>query len=497
MTSPETSITPKQMILAGMDAAKKGDIGKALEIYQHVVEANPENAAVHNEIGVALYQSGRVAEAKEWFKKAVKLKQGFARALTNLGACYNEEKDNENAIRCYREALKTAPDMIDAWGNMAKAWTESEEFEMAVYCYRKAIEMDPRVEYDRGLAKAYRKSGRYDRSEQVLTNALRKNPNDPDAHFGLALTLFHLEKYPEAIREFEWRRKIKEMIQHARDLHPIFALPEYNGEDLSDKTLLLHTEQGFGDNLQFARFISLVRPKAKRLVMWCRPGLGKLFQESFGLDAVSENVFQLPKADYQLPLLSVPVHFDPDLNSLNRFTPYLFPPGENRPYLDIGPQQLNVGLVWGASDSGFDHGNKKVPLTTLAPLFDVPGVRWFSLQVGSDRDDMKLHPGTAMVDAGRQLKDFVDTAHAVSQLDLVISCDTSVAHLAGGMGKPLWVMLKKNPDWRWHSDGESTLWYPSARLFRQDSHGDWSSVIRRIKANLTKLSASTSANAGI
>jgi len=477
-----------QLLKEGMAASARGELEKALSLLGAAAAQISDNANLFNELGVCCYRLGRVGEAKLWFQKAVARQPDFVRALTNLGACYNEEKDNPNAIACYRKALKLQPEMVDAWGNLAKAWTESEEFEMAVYAYNRVIELNPKGEFYRGLAKAYRESGRYNRSEAALKVAIDKAPNDHDAHFGMAYTCFHLEKYAEAVQEFEWRWLTKDMVKHRNDLHPIFTAPAYAGQDLSDKTLLLHTEQGFGDNLQFARFIALVKPRVKHLVMWTRPGLGKLFQHAFGLDEVSENVFKLPAFDYQLPLLSIPYHFDPELKTLEDYQPYLSAPPDHRPALPLARDKLNVGLVWGASDSGFDHANKKVPLANLLPWFDIEGIQWCSLQVGSDHSDLAEHGGgLPLADLAPQLKNFADTAAVVDQLDLVISVDTSVAHLVGAMGKPLWVMLKKNPDWRWHADGPETLWYPSARLYRQDSHGDWSSVIRRVGRDLNRL----------
>lgn len=474
----------QQALNEGLAASARGETDAAMALFQQAYALNPNEANACNELGVAFYRKGQVSDAKLWFQRAVTAKPDFVRALTNLGACFNEEKNNTAAVACYLKALKLQPDMLDAWGNLAKAWTESEEFEVAVYAYNKAIELNPKGEFYRGLAKAYRKSGRYDRSEQALKIAIEKNPEDHDAHFGLAYTYFHLEKYPEAIGEFEWRWKTKDMVKHRKDLYPIFDAPAYDGQDLSDKTLLLHTEQGFGDNLQFARFIDLVRPKVKKLVMWTRPGLGKLFQNSFDIAEISENVFKLPEFDYQLPLLSIPSVFDKELKSLDNFKPYLKAP-TGKAALTPTKGKLNVGLVWGASDSGFDYANKKVPLSLLKPLFDVEGVEWFSLQVGSDRIDLqKEGQGLPITDIADQLKDFADTAKAVKKLDLVISVDTSVAHLAGAMGKPVWMMLKKNPDWRWHADGPDTVWYPSAKLFRQDSHGDWGAVVRRISREL-------------
>jgi len=480
------NISSTQLYKDALEASAKGDADKALSLFIRVADLDPTNANCLNEIGVIYYRKDKVSEAKNWFQRAVDVDPDFVRALTNLGACFNEEKDNKEAVPCYLRALKLQPNMIDAWGNLAKAWTESEEHELAVYAYTKAIEMNPKGEFYRGLAKAYRKSGRYDRSEKALKIAIQKNSNDHDAHFGLAYTYFHLEKYKEGIEEFEWRWKTKDMVKHKQDLYPIFNASAYDGsQDLSDKTVLIHTEQGFGDNLQFARWINVLRPKVKKLVMWTRPGLARLFKHNFDIEEISENVFELPEFDLQLPLLSIPYYFDKELKTLDDKTPYLSAPPSDKLKLNKPEDKLCIGLVWGASDSGFDHANKRVPLEMLRPLMELPSTQWYSLQVGSDRKDLKeAAKPLPLIDLADHLKDFADTARIVEQLDLVISVDTSVAHLAGAMGKDLIVMLKKNPDWRWHADGPETVWYPSARLFRQDSFGDWSSVLRRV---LTRL----------
>ncbi|GIX31416.1 MAG: hypothetical protein KatS3mg124_1888 [Porticoccaceae bacterium] len=467
---------------ASYAAAAKGDWPGAEAAIRDVLAREPQNATALNELGVVYYRQGEIAKAAEFFQAAVEAAPDFARAWTNLGACHNERKDNVKAVACHQRALACDPSLTDAWGNLAKAWTDAEEPELAIYAYRKAIELQPKGDFYRGLAKAYRKVGRYDRSEEALRTALQLDPKDHDAHFGLAYTLFHLERYEEGIREFEWRWKTKEMVKHRRDLHPIFDAPAYDGsQDLADKTVLLHTEQGFGDNLQFARFIQLVRPRVKRLVMWTRPGLGRLFKHNFDLAEVSENVFALPRFDLHLPLLSIPYYFDPTLSLLDDRRPYLRAPPNPELRLEREPSLLHVGVVWGASDSGFDHANKRVPLALLRPLFETPGTRWHSLQVGSDRQELLAAGGSLpVVDLAPRIRDFADTAQLVEQLDLVISCDTSVAHLAGAMGKPVWVMLKKHPDWRWHADGPESRWYASARLFRQESPGRWERVVERV-----------------
>ena len=488
-TQVSTAQNPQALYDEALKLASAGELDSAISGFQAFLGYRPGHAQALNEIGVLLYRKEQVSEAKLYFQQAVDADAKFVRALTNLGACFNEEKDNANAVRCYRRALALEPAMLDAWGNLAKAWTESEEHELAVYAYQRAIELNPKGEFYRGLAKAYRKSGRYDRSEAALKIALEKNPNDHDAHFGMAYTHFHLEQYPQAIQAFEWRWDTKDMVKHKKDLYPIFQSEAYDGsQDLSDKTLLLHTEQGFGDNLQFARFIEAVRPKVKKLVMWTRPGLGRLFAHSFGIDEVSENVFQLPDYDLHLPLLSIPYYFDTEGALISHPDPYLSAPPNSKLTLNKPQDKLCIGLVWGASDSGFDHANKRVPLDHLRELLATPGTHWYSLQVGSDRQDLhSATPQLPLVDLADYLKDFADTARIVEQLDLVISVDTSVAHLAGAMGKEVWLMLKKNPDWRWHADGPETIWYPSARVFRQESFGDWRSVIKRLSNRLQRF----------
>lgn len=472
------------------DADKRGDIDGAIKLYEEALAADECNAAAHNAIGALYYRKGDIDAAQRHFARSVALRPGFPRALTNLGACHNEQGRHQQAIACYEKAIMADPRFVDAYRNMGKAWGDMDEYEMAVWSYRKAYELAPNSESARGLAKNYRRTGRYRRARQILAKAIEADPVNADLQFNMAMTEFHLDNWASGLKAYEWRFQLKEMQKHRSDLAAIFNRPWLKGAELKDQTLLLHTEQGFGDSLQFARFVRLVRAKVGRLVMFCRPGLGRLFSHCLELDEVSEKLDALPEFNYHLPLLSVPSRFDPHLSSLRPFSPYLSAPP--RLACPLQPEEgcLNVGLVWGASDSGFDHRNKKVPLLALDPLLANKAVKWFSLQVGSDRRDLAIHGyETRVVDVGAKLTDFARTAAAVDALDLVITCDTSVAHLAGAMGRPVWVMLKKEPDWRWHADGERSTWYPSARLYRQYSHGDWSDVVRRVLLDLDSLVA--------
>ncbi len=495
----ESALDPpgaRDLVQQALVAARAGQHDEGIRLLKEAVSREPTHTTAHNELGVLYYHRGDYERARDCFRQAVNLDPEFTRALTNLGACHNDLENHAEAIACYRTALAQDPTLVDTWGNLGKAWNDLEEFEMAVASYRQGLELEQRPELMRGLAKAYRKSGRYQRAEQLLREAISLDPQDADAHFGRSLALFHLERYPEALQEFEWRMNVREMIRHRRELHPIFDRPVWNGQDLTDKTLLIHSEQGFGDVLQFARFIPLLGGRGQRLVAWCRPGLGELLQHCFDIDSLSEDVFQLPPFDYQLPILSIARYFDPRLSMLDNPRPYLSAPPGQSPVQEPA-HRPRVGLVWGASDSGFDHRNKKIPLTALRPLLAMEGIDWYSLQVGSDREDMAALPADIRpVDLGPQLRNFADTARAVDKLDLVISVDTAVAHLSGALGKPVWVLLKMNPDWRWHNDGEHSAWYPSARLYRQASHGDWGILVQRVLRDLGEWRRGAAGNPG-
>lgn len=486
----------EQMLKAALKCAAQGNRSRAVERLQTLLATDDGHACAHNELGVLHYQNGDRALAQQCFEKAVSLDPSYARALTNLGSCHNDNGRNDDAIRCHERALQSDPQLGDAWSNLGKVWNELREFENGAYCYKRALALlGKRPHLLRGLAMAYRHSGRYVRAKRLLQQAIGIDPDDVIAHFGLAPLHFYLEEYPQALEEYEWRWRQPKMIEHQQSHAPIFVGPAYRGESLKGKTLLLHTEQGFGDNLLFARFIQLVRPHAERLVMWCWPGLAQLFRDNFELDFVTGDVNALPTFDYQLSVLSIPRYFDPSLSALGHFEPYLRAPSHQ--ILDFPARSggLDVGLAWSCDTNGFDYSYKKLPLDLLTPLFELEDIRWHSLQVGADRAEIERNglAGT-LTDMGKNLKSFSATAEIVEQLDLVISVDTAVAHLAAAMGKPLWVVLKKNPDWRWHSPDGHPLWYPRSKPYIQVSHGDWTGIVNRLRRDLAALARAVKAN---
>lgn len=479
------------------ELSSASDREEKLSLLTAFQQTDSQEPALLSRAGIACYQLGEYQSAIDYFSRATKIQPDHLATLVNLGACYNQINDQSAAIDCYQRALDLNNKHSGAWANLGKAYNDCHEFEMAMYCLLQARQIIEQSGNNRGmvdvllgLATACHLGGRDNRAREYLERAIQLDPENAHAHHSLASVLFHAEEYATALSEFEWRLKLPGMDVQRRNLPGIFQQPPCLDGNPGDKTLLLYTEQGYGDSLQFARFVRLIRPRVGRLVMWCRPGLGELFEKSLDVDEISDHRHRLPAFDLHMSLLSIPRFFDPRLESLSSFSPYLFATGRSNPTIEQSAG-LNIGLVWGADKVGYDYVNKYVPLEQLTPLLELPGTRWYSLQVGEERKEIgKLGLSDKIRDLGPRLTSFADTADAIDKLDLVITSDTAVAHLAGALGKPVWVMLKKHPDWRWDNSGNSSLWYPSARLFRQSDFGNWSPVVKRLEVAILTLTVS-------
>jgi hypothetical protein len=300
------------------------------------------------------------------------------------------------------------------------------------------------------------------------------------AHWNRGLARLAAGDYARGWEGYEWRWRVADLKLKERT----FACPRWQGEPLAGRTILVHSEQGLGDTLMFARYLPLVAVRGGRIVLECQAALTRLLE---ALSCVAQVVAQgdpLPEVDCQVPLLSLAGLIGTRLGSIPDETPYLpTQTWSNRvPVLPPG-KGLRVGLVWGGAAK--PTLKRSIPLSMFAPLFAIPGITWYSLQMGEHAIQlMDLPEGRKPHNLAPLIRDFADTAALVGQLDLVISIDTSVAHLAGGLGTDLWVMLMASPDWRWVSGDSDSPWYPSARLFRQPRPGDWASVVEEVRRAL-------------
>jgi hypothetical protein len=318
--------------------------------------------------------------------------------------------------------------------------------------------------------------------------ALELDPVSPGGHYNLALAYLREGRYREGWIHHEWRWDFRELKLRRRE----FAAPQWKGEPLHGETILLHAEQGLGDTLQFVRYAPLVAERGGRVILEAQPRLVRLLR---GLPGVSEVVARgqaPPEFAWQCPLMSLPLAFGTTMDTIPLRIPYLTADAaESRAMGERwAGEGLRVGVAWAGNPQHRSDEQRSMPLRALLPLAQIPGIRWISLQRGPACMQMQpLLRDFPVLDASSDCRDFAETAALAATLDLIISVDTSVAHLAGAMGLPLWVALPRLADWRWMVEGERCAWYPAARLFRQRADGDWRDPVERMAEELHQLAA--------
>jgi hypothetical protein len=418
-----------------------------------------EVAEQHYRRGIELQDAGRFVEACDSYRAAVARDPLHAKAHNNLGVLLQAQGDLPGAVASYESAHGANPTLQPAIQNLAVASIllggqrcDAGDFQTAADCYARAIALE------RDMAQA---------------------------HFNHALTILLLGDYETGLDEYEWRWRLPEL----EGLVPSFAEPAWTGGSLQGKTILLFSEQGLGDVIQSARYIPMVGKSAKQVLVRCPESLKTLLQRSFPGVTVCSDADRLPPFDVRCALMSLPRVFRTRPDSIPGAVPYLsfdpaIAPRWRRP---PAARRLKVGLCW-ASESR-SGPQKSVHLRDLEPLGRVEGVSLISLQTGSFAREVAASPGMDVAEP-EELRDFSDTAALISNLDLVISVDTAVAHLAGALAKPVWMLTPFPPDWRWRIQGENSPWYPTMRLFRQSRPGEWQGVIASVCAALAQQAGS-------
>ncbi|MBF0326317.1 MAG: tetratricopeptide repeat protein [Alphaproteobacteria bacterium] len=490
----------------------RGRFAESLAAFDRAVAAKPEFADGHDKRGKALQRLGRFAEAAAAHRQACALAPGLASAWSNLGAaCLELGLDAEAEAAC-RRALAMVPTMAVARINLGLTLARTGRQAEAEAALRQAAADDPRSDahYNLGcmlsasgcldmavgafqaqlatvphhalsannLGVALRGLNRVSEAETVLRRALALAPDSAEARFNLALTLLVGGQLTAGWPEYEARWGLKAWAT----VGLMRARPQWRGQPAEGQRILIHAEQGLGDTIQFVRYVPRVAALGAKVVLEVQPELVTLLQ---GLLPFAEIIGRGTPCDYHLhcPLLSLPGIFQTNLDTIPAERPYVTAdPARIEPWRRRLASQRGrrVGLVWAGSADNTNDRNRSLSLAALAPLLNRPGIRWFSLQKG--RAEAAGDP--RLIDLGPDLTDFAETAALVSLLDLVITVDTSVAHLAGAMGKDVRVMLPFAPDWRWLLDRTDSPWYPTMRLFRQPASGDWDSVVAAIGNSL-------------
>jgi len=454
--------------------------------FRAALAARPAFAEAELNLGHLCELSDRLDEAFAWYERAAAHGPGLADAWQNLGNICCKRQRFAEAETAYRRALDQRPDWAVAWLNLGNALRMQQRLEDAIAAYRRVVALRPdSADGHVNLAHAYRALNRLDEARAECARALALNPASPEAHLNAAMVHLVAGDYRAGWPHAEYRHALK-LGGAGRE----FRQPQWKGhEPLAGRCILLHGEQGFGDTLQFVRFAPLVAARGARVILEVQPALRDLLAATPGMDSVQALGSPLPEFDLHCPLPSLPLALGIELASLPRQVPYVEPPAGRvarwKDRLGAGPGPT-IGFAWSGNPSHPNDFNRSIPSERFGRIFDgVGGARLVCLKREVAAGEMALLAGRPNVSVpAAELADFADTAALVSQLDLVLAVDTSVAHLAGALGRPVWVLLPFAPDWRWLLDREDSPWYPTARLFRQPRLGDWDSVIEQVRREL-------------
>lgn len=494
---------------------RMGRAGEAESHYRRALAITPDVFQAHYNLGNLLRQQGMKDEALAHYRRAAELAPDFADAANNLGALLAEAGRIEDALAVYRSAGERHPRHAGIHNNLGNVLKLARRLEEAAAAYRRVTELAPGVaEGWRNLAATLKDLGEVAEAEKHGRNALALAPADavvldtlgnilmaaaranealacydralalrPDfaaAHGNRAMALLLTGDFERGWHDYEWRWQAETFTSVRRD----FARPRWEGSPFAGRTILLHTEQGMGDAIQFARYVPIVAARGGTVVLACQRELKRLFH---GLEGAAQVVSYDDVADFDchLPLMSLPGIFATRLETIPAAIPYLkADAGLARRWgerIDRAPG-LKVGIVWHGNPLQRVNRARSCPPALIGRLAAIPGVSAFSLQKEPGEGGIPA----GLTDLGRDFADFADTAAAMSRLDVVVSVCTSVAHLAGALGRPIFVMLGFAADWRWLQGREDSPWYPSARLFRQSALDDWAGVIERVASALAQ-----------
>jgi Flp pilus assembly protein TadD len=468
----------------GVLLADKGQFDEAIAIYRAALDFKPNNPDVLNNLGNALKARGRIEEATAAYRRALDLKPDSAEAHTNLGTALCEQGRLDEAVAAHQRALELKPDYAGALSNLGIALRERGQLDEAMAACQKALTLTPNsAEAQNNLGNVLKEFGRLDEATTAYRQALQINSALGEAQFNYSYMLLLRGDFEQGWPLYEARCHEPGYVR--RD----FGRPLWTGGSVSGRRILVHTEQGFGDAIQFVRYAALIPDRGGEVVIECPTALVDLFRTATGVSEVVAKGDPLPAFDLHSPMLSLPLAFQTRSESIPREVPYLFPDAGRvetwRARLGDDSRRRRVGLAWMGNPKTHFLRKRHIPLSELLPILSVEDVEFYSLQIGPGVGQIReTESAAAIVDCSGQINDFADTAALMMKLDLIISVDTAVAHLAGALGRPVWTLLPFVPDWRWGLETEETPWYRTMRLFRQASPDDWGPVVRRVAEEL-------------
>ncbi|MEQ8790498.1 MAG: DUF6165 family protein [Pirellulaceae bacterium] len=468
----------------GNTLSRVGRLDEAEQSCRAALALKPDYVTAYNNLGAVLSKQGKLEEAAEAMEQAVRFNPNYAAAHNNLGALLVKQGKLEEAEQRIEQALELCPEHGPSHNNLGALLARQGKLSEAETQLEQAVRHNPQFESAQSnLANTQLRQGKIESARAALDAALKVNPAYAEARKAQSLIWLLMGDFERGWPAYEWRWRCEESGP------PSFPKPLWDGSPLAGRTLLLHAEQGLGDTMHFVRYAQVIQQQHEgRIVLNCQKPLLPLLARTSGLDAIVAQKEPLPPFDVWIPLMSVPGVLDTNLETIPAPIPYIHADPELAAAWKSRLAENNsfkIGIAWQGNKDHQADLQRSVRLEQFAPLADVPGVELFSLQKGYGSEQIaelagKFHVTEFSPPLDEPTGAFMDTAAVMRQLDLVICSDTSLAHLAGAMGVPIWTALSYSPDWRWLLKRDDSPWYPSMRLFRQDTLGDWTPVFARM-----------------
>ena len=481
---------PKAFHLLGAIAYQKKQYNTAIELIKKAIAGDRRIPQFYNTLGAAFRAVGKFEEAIKAYRQAVSIKPDYAEAYNNMGNAFLSQRRYADAVETYNQALLLNPDDVEAYNSMAVALQYLGKYSAAIVACNQALTLKP--DYARAyntMASVLLKKGCNIESIDNYRLALRLKPDYAEAHTNLGMALLLNSRFEEGWAEYRWRLNIDSAI------NPCLQLPCWDGSSFVGKRLLVRYEQGFGDNIQFIRYLPMVKSRGGTVICQMLRPLTGLLRDFPGIDELMDDSSDSETAflcDFYVPLLELPGIFGTTLETIPETVPYLHadPVKAEQWRKKLKGTGFKVGIVWAGKPVHTEDNNRSCQLTHFIPLSKIPNVLLYGLQKGEAAGQVRDLSGIiSILNLADELHDFTDTAAAIENLDLIISVDTAVLHLAGAMGKPAWAVLPFTPDWRWMLTRKDSPWYPTMRLFRQEEWAQWGPVFENISRELRILAA--------
>lgn len=507
----------------------QGKLDKALDCFRNALKYEPHHATLHYQSGVVLQAQRKLELARDSYQQALSINPDYADAHLKLGNVFQSLGLLDQAVASYQKSLSINPDSEEALNNLGVAWQSQLKFDQAIDCFNRILAKNP------DAANAYNNLGTIFQTQNKLEQAIKSfhralaiNPDFVDAYYNLGNSLqlqgnldMAVDNYQKTIAlksdhcqahnslgqlllklgrlEKGWQHceaRYHPDIGERSTIPPNLPFPQWQGESLKGKSLVIWYEQGFGDEIQFCRYVSVLKSQGAKYITWvCKKPLKPLLKTLKEVDSViaKEEIATIAFHDYWVFALSVPLYCNTTLTNIPATVPYLYanPEQQNKIASELKSiTEFKVGICWKGNPLYKADAERSPGISPFKPLFNLSGVKFFTLQPNT-REEFILNTGKSGVDRGHEINsaNFEEATALIMNLDLVITSCTSICHLAGALGKPVWIVLPLAADWRWLMDREDSPWYPNARLFRQTTAGDWQEVFQRVEVQLKQAIA--------